>query len=250
MLSMTVKKDTHQEPRGGAHRDLPADAPRRPADPRLLPQPLRGDVPEPAEVRLLAGGPAQAQHQARPLDPAHREDHPPRGHRGGDRLPPEAAPQPAGRGRHRPPRQPPGAQRRRAAGEPVPHRPRPDGARDQGEDERLPGDGHGHAPRPHQRQAGHGLASASSSGRASSASSWTRRTRSRRSRTSGGSPPSGRAASAASAPGSRCATCTRPTTAASARSRPRKARTSASSRASAASPASTSSASSRAPTAR
>ena len=147
----------HQEPRGGAHRDLPAHAPGRSADPRLLAQPLRGDVPERAEVRLLAGGPAQAQHQARPVDAAHREDPPPRGHRGGDRLPAEAAPQPAGRGRHRPPRQPPRAQRRRAAREPVPDRPRPHGARDQGEDERLPGDGHGHAPRPHQRQAGHGL---------------------------------------------------------------------------------------------
>ena len=64
---------------------------------------------------------------------------------------------PTGRRRHRPPREPPRPQRRRAPREPVPHRTRPDGAGHQGEDERLPGDGHGHAPRPHQRQARHGL---------------------------------------------------------------------------------------------
>ncbi len=56
-----------QEPRGGPDRDLPADAPRRPADARVLAQPVRRHVPELAEVRLLAGRPAQAQHQARPV---------------------------------------------------------------------------------------------------------------------------------------------------------------------------------------
>ena len=59
-------------------------------------------------------------------------------------------------GRHRSPRQPPRARRRRVAGEPVPHRPGPHGTRHQGKDERVPGDVHGHAARPGQRQAGHG----------------------------------------------------------------------------------------------
>ena len=74
-----------------------------------------------------------------------------------DRVRAAAAPQPGRRGRHRPPGQPPRPQRGRAAREPVPHRPRPHGARDQGKDERLPGNGDGHASRPHQRQAGHGV---------------------------------------------------------------------------------------------
>ena len=64
--------------------------------------------------------------------------------------------QPAARRRHRPPRQPARALGRRAAREPVPHRPGPDGARDQGEDVGLPGNGDRHAARPDQRQAGHG----------------------------------------------------------------------------------------------
>ncbi len=62
---------------------------------------------------------------------------------------------------------------------------------------------------------------------ASFRSSWTRPTRSRRSRTSGVSRPWGRAVCRASAPGSRSATCTPRTTGASARSRRRKVRTSA-----------------------
>ena len=56
-----------QDPGRGADRDLPAHAPGRSADPRLLAQPVRGDVPEPAEVRLLARRPPEAQHQARPV---------------------------------------------------------------------------------------------------------------------------------------------------------------------------------------
>src|SRR5207249_1115336 len=45
---------------------------------------------------------------------------------------------------------------RRVAREPVPHRPGPDGARHQGKDECVPGNVHGHAARPGERQAGHG----------------------------------------------------------------------------------------------
>ena len=75
-----------QDPRGGADRDLPPHAAGRPADARLVAQPVRGHVPERAEVRLLAGRPAEAQHQARALDAAQRADPPPRGHHGGDRA--------------------------------------------------------------------------------------------------------------------------------------------------------------------
>ncbi len=131
------------------------------------------------------------------------------------------------RRRHRQPRQPPRPRGRRAAREPVPHRPRPHGARDQGEDVRPPGHRLGDAARPDQLASRSSPRSRSSSARRSSRSSWTRRTRSPRSRTSGASRPSGRAASRASAPASRSATSTRRTTAASARSRRRKARTSA-----------------------
>ena len=60
------------------------------------------------------------------------------------------------RGRHRSPGQPARARRGRAAGEPVPHRPGAHGARHQGEDVGLPGDVHGHAARPGERQAGDG----------------------------------------------------------------------------------------------
>ena len=71
-------------------------------------------------------------------------------------VPAEAAEEPAERGRHRSPRQPPRALGRRAAREPVPHRPGPHGARDQGKDVGLPGNGDRHAARPDQREAGHG----------------------------------------------------------------------------------------------
>ena len=83
MLSTTVKKDTIKTPEEALIEIYRRMRPGRPADPRVLEEPLRRDVPERAEVRLLAGGPAQAQHQARPLDAAHREDPPPRGHQGG-----------------------------------------------------------------------------------------------------------------------------------------------------------------------
>jgi DNA-directed RNA polymerase subunit beta len=58
--------------------------------------------------------------------------------------------------RHRSPGQPPRPLGRRAAREPVPHRAGPHGARDQGEDVGLPGNGDRHAARPDQREAGHG----------------------------------------------------------------------------------------------
>ena len=132
--------------------------------------------------------------------------------------------------------------------EPVPHRPRPDGARHQRKDERLSGDGDRHAARPHQRQAGDGRQSASSSAPRSSRSSWTRRIRCRRSHIRGVFRRSGPAVSLVSAPASRCATCTRRTMAASAPSRRPRVRILGSSARSPAMRASTSTGSSRAPT--
>ena len=71
-------------------------------------------------------------------------------------VPAEAAQEPAERRRHRSPGQPPRPLGRRAPGEPVPHRPGPHGARDQGKDVGLPGNGDGDAARPDQREAGDG----------------------------------------------------------------------------------------------
>ena len=71
-------------------------------------------------------------------------------------LPAEAAQEHRHGGRHRSPWQPPRARRRRADGEPVPHRPGAHGARHQGKDERVSGALDGHAARPDQRQAGDG----------------------------------------------------------------------------------------------
>ena len=71
-------------------------------------------------------------------------------------VPAQAAEEPAERRRHRSPGQPPRPLGRRAPGEPVPHRPGPHGARDQGKDVGLPGNGDGDAARPDQREAGDG----------------------------------------------------------------------------------------------
>ncbi len=144
------------EPRPGARRDLPPPAARRPADRGQLAVALREHVLQPAEVRLLAGRPPEAEHQAGAEHAARREDPAPAGLLRGHQVPAQAAPEPRGRGRHRPPGQPPRPIRRRAPREPVPHRAGPDGARDQGEDVGLPGNGDRHAARPDQREAGHG----------------------------------------------------------------------------------------------
>ena len=142
--------------RRGADRDLPPPAAGRSADARQLAVALREHVLQPAEVRLLARRPAEAEHQAEAEHAARREDPAPAGLLRGHQVPAEAAAQSRQRGRHRSPRQPPRALGRRAPREPVPHRPRPDGARDQGEDVGLPGNGDRHAARPDQREAGHG----------------------------------------------------------------------------------------------
>ena len=142
--------------RRGADRDLPPPAAGRSADARQLAVAVREHVLQPAEVRLLAGGPAEAEHQARAEDAARREDPAPAGLLRGDQVPAQAAQEPAERRRHRSPGQPPGAVGGRAAGEPVPHRAGAHGARDQGKDVGLPGNGDRHAARPDQRQAGDG----------------------------------------------------------------------------------------------
>ena len=89
-------------------------------------------------------------------DAARREGAAPGGLLRGHQVPAEAAQEPGAHRRHRPPRQPPRAVGRRAAREPVPHRAGPHGARDQGKDVGLPGNGDRHAARPDQREAGHG----------------------------------------------------------------------------------------------
>ena len=142
--------------RRGADRDLPPPAARRSADARQLAVAVREHVLQPAEVRLLARRPPEAEHQARAEDAARREDPAPAGLLRGHQVPAQAAEEPAERRRHRSPGQPPRPLGRRAPGEPVPHRPGPHGARDQGKDVGLPGNGDGDAARPDQREAGHG----------------------------------------------------------------------------------------------
>jgi DNA-directed RNA polymerase beta subunit len=76
--------------------------------------------------------------------------------RRGDQVPAQAAQKYRRGGRHRPPRQSPRTRSRRVARKSVPHRPGPHGARDQGKDVRVPGNVHGHAARPRERQACNG----------------------------------------------------------------------------------------------
>ena len=156
IIGQTLKKDpihTHEEALIEIYRRL---RPGRSADARQLAVALREHVLQPAEVRLLARRPAEAEHQARAQHAARREDPAPAGLLRGHQVPAQAAQEPGERGRHRPPGQPPRPLGRRAPREPVPHRPGPHGARHQGEDVGLPGNGDRHAARPDQREAGHG----------------------------------------------------------------------------------------------
>ncbi len=150
----------HHEAGGRAPGNLPQDAAGRPADRADRLPPLRGHVLRRAQVRPLARRAPEVQHQdgAARARPHRRPAALVAGLRAGHLVPAEDAPQPGRvpRRRHRPPRQPPRARRRRAAGEPVPHRPRPHGARHQGEDVDPAGDADDDAARPHQRQAGDG----------------------------------------------------------------------------------------------
>ncbi len=156
IIGQTLKKDpihTHEEALIEIYRRL------RPGDPPTLDSsrslfenmffnPQKYDFSRVGRLKLNTK--LGAQHAARREDPA------PAGLLRGHQVPAQAAQEPGQRGRHRSPRQPPRAFGRRAPREPVPHRPGPHGARDQGKDVGLPGNGDRHAARPDQRQAGHG----------------------------------------------------------------------------------------------
>ena len=86
-----AQEGSDPDARRGADRDLPPPAARRPADARQLAVAVREHVLQPAEVRLLAGRPAQAEHQARPQHAARRENPAPAGLLRGDQVPVEAA---------------------------------------------------------------------------------------------------------------------------------------------------------------
>ena len=231
MMSATVKKDTIKTPGRGADRDLPAHAPGRSADPRLLAQPVRGHVPEPAEVRLLAGGPPEAQHQARPVaarSPTRsctRRTSPPSS---AFLLKLRRNPQDVDDIDHL------GNRRVRCVGELLENQFRIGLVRmERAIKEKMSVYQEMATAMPHDLiNAKPVMASIREffGSQPAQPVHGPDQPALARSRTSGGSRPLGRAASAASAPGSRCATSTRRTTAASARSRRRKARTSASSR--------------------
>ncbi len=145
-----------QEPRRGAGRDLPQAAAGRSAHRGVGPRAVPRHVHGPAPLRPGPGRPLHDQQEAQ--------------HRGAGSTSRRCAARTSSPSsgtccmvklgskpdrRHRPPRQPPGALGRRAAGEPVPGRSHADGAGGQGADVDL----RHHqpdAPRPDQRQAGLG----------------------------------------------------------------------------------------------
>ena len=156
IIGQTLKKDpihTHEEALIEIYRRL------RPGDPPTLDSSrslFENMFFNPQKYDFSRVGRLEAEHQARAEHAARREDPAPAGLLRGDQVPAQAAEEPGQRRRHRPPGQPPRPLRRRAPREPVPHRAGPDGARHQGEDVGLPGNGDGDAARPDQRQAGHG----------------------------------------------------------------------------------------------
>ena len=77
--------------RRSADRDLPPPAAGRSADARQLAVAVREHVLQPAEVRLLARRPPEAEHQARAEHAARREDPAPAGLLRGDQVPAQAA---------------------------------------------------------------------------------------------------------------------------------------------------------------
>ena len=104
---------------------------------------------------LSRGRPRQDEHAPRARRRGHRAHPAQGGHRRGRPHPGQPARRPRRDRRHRQPRQPPRAFGRRADGEPVPARPAPHGARDQGAHV-VGRDRHRHAAGPDQRQAGGG----------------------------------------------------------------------------------------------
>ena len=159
VISATLRKDavkTQNEALIEIYRKL------RPGDPPTLDTAtpaLPGHVLRPAQVRFLARGPHEVQHQAVRQGRRHRarQAHArPGGFHRHHPVPAEAAQGHRRGGRHRSPGQPPRPRGGRTARKPVPHRPGPHGARHQGKDVRLPGNVDGHAARPGERQAGDG----------------------------------------------------------------------------------------------
>ena len=156
IISTTLKKDpihTHEESLIEIYRRL------RPGDPPTLDSsrslfenmffnPQKYDFSRVGRLKLNTK--LGLKHAARREDPA------PAGLLRGHQVPAEAAQERRERGRHRSSRQPARPVGGRAAREPVPHRAGPHGARDQGKDVGLPGNGDRHAARPDQREAGHG----------------------------------------------------------------------------------------------
>ena len=229
VISGDHQERSHQDPQRRADRDLPQAASRRSADARYRQPAFPGHVLRPAQVRFLARGPHEVQHQAARQGRPHRarQAHARRGrflrHHP---LPAEAAQGHRRGGRYRSPGQSPRSRGGRAAREPVPHWPGPHGARHQGKDVGVPGNVDGDAARPGERQAGdggdprvlriepafavHGSDQSAVGDHAQTASLGAR----------------DQAVCRASAPDSKSATCIRRTTAASARSRRRKVRTS------------------------
>ena len=119
-----VRRD--RRPARRARRHLPHDAARRAADRRRG----RGAVPSPLllgrHLRPVARRPDEVQRPRRPRRAGRRDDAVERGHPRRRQDPGRAAQRPRRGRRHRPPRQPPRALRRRAGREPVPLGPRPD----------------------------------------------------------------------------------------------------------------------------
>ena len=110
---------------------------------------------QPPPLRPLQGRPAEDEQEAGHGDPPGGAGPPQGGHHRGHPLPPQSEARRRPGGRHRSPGQPPRARRRRAPGGPVPHRAGPHGAGGPRADEHS-GAGDPHAPRPGERQAGHG----------------------------------------------------------------------------------------------
>ena len=141
---------------GSAHRNLPQAAPGRSSDAGDGHESFPRHVLRSAQVRFQPRRPPEVQHQDGAGHAARQSHAGYAGLRFGDQVSLQAAQEHRRGGRHRPSRQPPRPRGRRTARKPVPHRPRAHGARHQGKDERVPGNVHGDAARPGQRQAGHG----------------------------------------------------------------------------------------------
>ena len=113
-------------------RHLSRDAPRRAADGGDRRNPVRPAVLRFRALRPFERRPREDEHAPGPRLPGHDPHPEERGHPRDPQGARGSARRPRRNRRHRQPWQPPRALGRRADGEPVPHRPPPHGARDQG----------------------------------------------------------------------------------------------------------------------